>query len=184
MPDRSREDYEKIYYDLLRIRKIANELAEKGSFKNTWFNGESGGSEKKKFFQHFVDRWEELLVSGELRTCECIDLVKSTIKFWKKERDSKFNPLRPGASHRNSSNWKIYDLTLDDLIAETKKGYQGRRMNKVTDETLDKLGNCNIVQACNDTLLKEAKNLMFDSENIIFSEQTGKLQTNKTCQRF
>ena len=144
MPKRTKEDYQKIYNDLLEIRRVANELARKGSFSNTWFNGKSGTQEKHEFYQQFIDKWEELLNDDKTQSCECYHLARENVLFWQDIKNKSYNPLNPGYYHFNSNEWPFDGYNLNELIEEIQKGSKTGIVSEEVIQILDKLGNCKL----------------------------------------
>ena len=171
--DRTPEDYQQIYSDLIEKRKVVNKLNEKGSFE-AWFWEKDKSSKRKAFYQEFVDANQKLLTDGKVRSCECTQEILQTISEWKKVIDQKYNSLTTmGISQLPSSRMKSGVYTLDKLIEKLKKvNNRTATQDEIdnVDKSLDSFSNCGPIAQYEKTGLDreiDLKHLAFTENGVI-----------------
>ena len=178
MPDRTKEELEEIYKDLLEMRTVANKLRNLGHFSATYWK--TRRAEKKEFYQVFVDEWRNLLTAdNRVNSCECTMEVKGLVKKWEEIRDKPYSLFRLPQYQLDSSEIVSKNgLTLDNLVSSISKIINRAASEdeiKRVNEALDQFGNCDIV--LDDQLIRDAKDLAFDAHNVAILDPPRRLDT-------
>ncbi len=127
MEDRSKEELQQIYNDLLEFRKTFNLLNSYGELWPTPMNGKTWGEEKKGFWNKGVTSLNTLIRSEKVKSCEILTLCEFEIKWCqgKKEENGFLNHV--GWEFSSS---RVYDFggqsyNLDEMIEATAKVISG-----------------------------------------------------------
>ena len=122
MSDRSKEELQQIYNDLLELKETLNWL---NSFGDLWpipMNGRTWEEEKNEFWDRAINAFDGLIRLGKVESCEIRTLCKKET-MWCQERKEKKGFWNHVSTHPyHSSEYQIQGMySLDAFIEATDK---------------------------------------------------------------
>lgn len=121
MPDRTKEQMQQIYDDLVAVREVVNQLHDMGELWPTPMNGKTWEEEKNEHYLAGINAMTDLLQSGKIKSCEVISSCELGVSYFeeKKNRSGFWNHCGSQyycASDRVINNGRTsIDMVLEEL---------------------------------------------------------------------
>lgn len=166
MPERTKEQLQQIYEDLLLVRKVVNQLHGLGELWPKPMNGKTWQQEKDEHYFAGINAITNLIRSGKVKSCEVISTCELSIRNLERKR------IRSGFWHHygwqffSSSEYTINkgQTSIDMVIEELDLALQGHlptnRLNQLNRD-IDSLGN----SACGERAFLENHGNSTESSN-------------------
>jgi len=143
MPNRSREELEQIYKDLVEFAKVCDELHALGELWPTPMNGKSWSEEKATFYDAGHKAYQSLIDERKVKSCEVKTLCKVSV-----QKNREYESLEGFWHHiavryYSSSTFDFggKELHLDDLIEDLEKLLKYKDVDeKIINSLLNEIG--------------------------------------------
>lgn len=128
MPDRTKEQLQQIYEDLLAVREVVNQLHERGELWPTPMNGKTWEEEKNEHYFAGINAMTDLIRSGRVESCEVISACESGISNLEHERKQSGFWNHYGKQYYSSDEHVINNgrTSVDEIIDNLKLAVYGR----------------------------------------------------------
>lgn len=178
MPGRSKEEFLEIFKDF-KLLDGYNELSERvAEPKYTPFDGKSLNQEKREFFEKYLELYSRFRRNVEYKSCELDGFISVEINMLQKLKSEKFKfkdlfgGMSKDAPHTFllGKSWTGFMKLLKNQIEGKNTRGETENLEEILD-TLVKNSNCNIKQASYEKILKEAKYLAFDPNEVTIGSE-------------
>lgn len=166
MPERTKEQLQQIYEDLLAVREVINELHEMGELWPTPMNGKTWKEEKNDFYFAGINTMTDLIRSGKIESCEVLSYYEKGVQVLQNQRVKTGFWNHYAWEYHSSSVRSINNnsISIDELINDLELASR----DKLSEEQLSQL-NENIDSfgdsACGSRAMLENRGNSVESEN-------------------
>lgn len=122
MPERTKEQLQQIYEDLLLVKEVINQLHELGELWPTPLNGKTWQQEKDEHYFAGIKAMTNLIRSGKVKSCEVISSCELGIRYCEDKRNLVGFWNHYGTRYTSSKSRTVNNgrTSIDEIIDEVE----------------------------------------------------------------